>query len=119
TSSPTRCPNSPIRFLKNFLGIFIASLTISLSIYSFPCPGSWYRLQSQWKILAFASSVVISLCPLLGAPSRAVLFLLLLFFRLPLQLSYCFQVATPWLVLPSVPPRDVGRCRAEHSKRHI
>ena len=32
----------------------MASLTVSLSIYSFPCPGSWYRLQSQWKILAFA-----------------------------------------------------------------
>ena len=41
----------------------MASLTISLSIYSFPCPGSWYRLQSQWKILAFASSTVMSIFP--------------------------------------------------------
>src|SRR5262249_26734519 len=56
--------NSFNAFSKTSSGMPIAYFTVSFSIYSFPLPGSWYRLHSQWKIFAFASSTVIDSDPI-------------------------------------------------------
>src|SRR5262245_28891369 len=55
--------NSFNAFSKTSSGMLIAYCTVSLSIYSFSLPGSWYRLQSHWKIFAFASSTVMHRFP--------------------------------------------------------
>jgi hypothetical protein len=52
--------NSFSAFSKTSSGMPIAYFTVSLSIYSFPLPGSCHRLHSHWKILAYPSSTVIT-----------------------------------------------------------